>query len=220
MQPTYIFDLDGTLVDTAPDLLSATNAVLLQAGRPAIEPSGLREMVGMGARVLILRAFAATGPELAEADLPPHYDRFLSFYRDHIAAESRPFPGVEETLKRLLGQARLGVLTNKPQDLADRLLQELELEHYFQAIHGVGRLSVAKPDPRVFRHVVDELGGAAGGVVMIGDSATDVATARAAGAPVILVDYGYTPTPARELGADAVISDFRQLPAVAASLLR
>lgn len=219
MQPTYIFDLDGTLVDTAPDLLSATNAVLQQAGRPAIAPSGLREMVGMGARVLILRAFAATGAALAEADLPPYYDRFLSYYRAHIAAESRPFPGVEETLKALQGQARLGVLTNKPQDLADRLLHELELERFFQAIHGAGRLAVAKPDPRVFHHVMEELGGATGAVVMVGDSATDVATARAAGAPVILVDYGYTPTPARELGADAVISDFRQIPAVAASLL-
>jgi phosphoglycolate phosphatase len=219
MQPTYIFDLDGTLVDTAPDLLSATNAVLRQAGRPAIEPEGLREMVGMGARALILKAFAATGPALAEVDLPLHYDRFLSHYRAHIAAESRPFPGVEETLKTLYGRASLGVLTNKPQDLADRLLRELALEHYFHAIHGAGRLSVSKPDPRVFHHLVDELGGATGRIIMIGDSATDVATARAAGAPVILVDYGYTPTPARELGADAVISDFRHIPAVAATLL-
>lgn len=219
MQPTYIFDLDGTLVDTAPDLLSATNAVLQQAGRPAIEPSGLREMVGMGARALILKAFAATGPALAEADLPPHFEYFLSYYRANIAAKSRPFPGVEETLKTLHGRARLAVLTNKPQDLADLLLHQLKLERYFHAIHGMGRLSVAKPDPRVFHQVVDELGGTEGGVIMIGDSATDVATARAAGAPVILVDYGYTPTPAHELGADAVISDFRRVPAVAASLL-
>lgn len=219
MQPAYIFDLDGTLVDTAPDLLSATNAVLHQAGRPAIEPDGLRAMVGMGARALILKAFAATGEPLAETDLAPHFERFLTYYRAHIAAQSRPFPGVEATLKTLRGQARLGVLTNKPQGLADVLLRELGLEHYFHAIHGAGRLDVTKPDPRVFHHVMEELGEVAAPAIMIGDSATDVATARAAGVPVILVDYGYTQTPAQELGADAVISDFRRVPPLAAALL-
>lgn len=220
MQPAYIFDLDGTLVDTAPDLLAATNAVLRGAGRPTVQPSSLRRMVGMGARSLILQAFAATGAPLSEADLPAHVDRFLTHYRAHIAAESRPFPGVEETLEGLRGQARLAVLTNKPQEMADLLLAALELDRYFEAIHGAGRLQVVKPDPAVFHHIVEELGGGEGPAIMIGDSAVDVATARAAGRPVIVVDYGYSQTLAQDLGADAVVSDFRRIPALAKSLLQ
>ncbi len=221
--PAYIFDLDGTLVDTAPDLLAATNAVLAGAGRTTVDPETLRHMVGFGARSLISQAFAATGEPAAEADLPALIDDFISHYRQNIAAESRPFPGVERTLAALTGTARLGVLTNKPQALADLLLPLLKLDHYFAAIHGAGRLEVAKPDARVFHHVIEELGGPmtgpGAGAVMIGDSATDVATARAAGVPVILVSYGYTPVPAAELGGDAVTGDFTQIPALAKKLL-
>ena len=219
MRPAYIFDLDGTLVDTAPDLLTATNAVLAGAGRPMVDPQTLRHMVGMGARSLILQAFAATGPALDEAELPSLFDAFIAHYRANIAAASRPFPGVVETLGELQAQARLAVLTNKPQELTDLLLPALGLDRYFAAIHGAGRLSVAKPDAAVFHHVMEELGEPAGPAIMIGDSATDVATARAAGVPVIVVSYGYTPTPARELGGDAVTDDFREIPTLARQLL-
>lgn len=218
-KPAYIFDLDGTLVDTAPDLLGAMNAVLAGAGRSTLDPEELRHMVGFGARSLITQAFAATGTAIGETDLPPLVDAFIAHYRTNIAAESRPFPGVERTLAGLQHTARLGVLTNKPQELADLLLPALKLDRFFAAIHGAGRLSVAKPDAAVFHHVMDELGGADGGAVMIGDSATDVATARAAGVPVILVSYGYTPVPAAELGGDAVTDDFRRIPALARALL-
>ena len=218
-RPAYIFDLDGTLVDTAPDLLAATNAVLADAGRATVDPETLRHMVGFGARSLISQAFAATGEPAAEADLPALVDNFVSHYRQNIAAESRPFPGVERTLAELAGVARLGVLTNKPQPLADILLPALKLDRFFAAIHGAGRLDVAKPDARVFHHVVEDLGGMGTGAVMIGDSATDVATARAARVPVILVTYGYTPVPAAELGGDAVTDDFTEIPALAKKLL-
>ncbi len=131
---------------------------------------------------------------------------------------SRTFPGVAETLARLKAQGvRLGVLTNKPQELTDLLLPKLHLEHCFAAVHGAGRYGYNKPDARVFHHVVDELGG--GPALMVGDSATDVATARAANVPVILVSYGYTPEPASSLGADAVTDDFREIPEIAARLL-
>src|ERR1700679_1604519 len=210
--PALIFDLDGTLVDTAPDLLGALNAVLAAEGRHGVDTATLRHMVGFGARSLIEQAMAASGAPVTADRLPALVDRFIVHYRAHIADESRPFPHVVETLAALADDgARMGVLTNKPQELTQPLLETLGLARYFTAIHGAGRYDYVKPDPRVFHHVVDELGG--GPAIMIGDSRTDVATARAAGAPVILLSYGYTPEPARTLGADAVIDDFADVPA-------
>jgi phosphoglycolate phosphatase len=213
-----IFDLDGTLVDTAPDLLGALNAVLRAEGRHGLDTATLRHMVGFGARALIEQAMAATGTPVDIARLPALLDLFIDHYRAHIADESRPFPGVEATLATLQQSGmRLGVLTNKPQELTGPLLEQLNLARFFTAIHGAGRYDYVKPDPRVFRHVVDELGG--GPAVMIGDSKTDVATARAADAPVILLSYGYTPEPARTLGADLVLDDFADIPAALRKLL-
>ncbi|MEJ0042606.1 MAG: HAD-IA family hydrolase [Rhizomicrobium sp.] len=217
MQTALIFDLDGTLVDTAPDLLGATNAVLRSEGRRAVDPATLRHMVGFGARSLISQAMAATGTPVEDARLAELVDRFLVHYRAHIADESMAFPGVEETLEALLAQDRhLGVLTNKPQEMADLLLKALKLDRFFPVIYGAGRMSYVKPDARIFHDVVRALG--AGGGIMVGDSVTDVATARAAGAPVILVSYGYTPEPADRLGGDAVTDDFRDIPALARRL--
>lgn len=219
--PAYIFDLDGTLVDTAPDLLAATNAVLESAGRVAVDPETLRHMVGFGARSLIQQAFAATGQPVTDAALPGLLDIFLAHYRANIAVGSKPFPGVNQTLADLKRSGlRLGVLTNKPQDLAALLLPRVALDTYFGAIFGAGRKPYTKPDPRLFHDVVDALGGVSdAGAIMIGDSVTDVATARAAGVPVILVSYGYTPEPASTLGADAVTDDFAEIPALARKLL-
>jgi phosphoglycolate phosphatase len=211
-----IFDLDGTLADTAPDLLGATNAVLAAAGRAPIDTSGLRHMVGFGARSLITQAMAASGAPVAEAELPPLMEIFLAHYRRHIADGTRLFPGVRETLAALkAGGLRLGILTNKPQDLTDLLLPRLGLEGLFHAVYGAGRKPYTKPDPRIFHAVVSDCGGGlsdGAGAVMIGDSITDLHTARAAGAPVILMSYGYTPVPVAELGADAVLDDFSRLP--------
>lgn len=215
--PALIFDLDGTLVDTAPDLLGATNAVLNSQGRATVDPATLRHMVGFGARSLIEQAMAATGTPVAPSELPKLVDIFLTHYRAHIADESAPFPGVVETLERLTAEGRrLGVLTNKPQEMADRLLEALKLERFFPVIYGAGRMNYVKPDARIFHDVVRELGGEPG--IMIGDSITDVATARAAKAPIILVSYGYTPEPAHSLGGDVVTDDFTQIPALAQAL--
>jgi phosphoglycolate phosphatase len=212
-----IFDLDGTLVDTAPDLLSATNAVLESEGRKPVDPTTLRHMVGFGARSLIQQAFAATGEPASETDLPRFVERFLVHYRANIATASRPFPNVEATLATLKSQGtRMAVLTNKPQALTDLLLPALKLDIYFGAVFGAGARPYTKPDPRLFADVANAIGG--GPAVMIGDSVTDVATARAAGAPVILVSYGYTPEPAASLGADAVTDDFGKIPAIVARL--
>ncbi len=218
--PALVFDLDGTLVDTAPDLLGALNAILLQEGRPPVNHADLRHLVGFGARTMLAEAFRMTGEPMDEDRLPDLIDAYIAHYKKHIAVASRPFPGVEATLAALKADgARLAVLTNKPQELTDLLLPALKLEGYFAAIHGAGRLEVSKPDARVFHAVVDELGGAGKGAVMIGDSITDVNTARAAGVPVIVVDYGYTPEPAHTLGADAVTGDFTEIPALARRLL-
>ena len=212
--PALVFDLDGTLVDTAPDLLAALNAVLVAQGRRRVALDALRHMVGFGARSLIRQTFEAQGTVLPDDAVKPLVNDLVAHYRAHIADESVPFPHVRETLHLLASRGtRMGVLTNKPQELVRPLLDALDLTRCFGAIHGAGRFDYVKPDARVFHHVVDELGGGGGGI-MIGDSATDVATARAANAPVIVVSYGYTPTPAHELGADAVTDDFAQIPAL------
>jgi phosphoglycolate phosphatase len=211
LTPALIFDLDGTLADTAPDLLGATNAVLLARGRAELDLTSLRHMVGFGARALIAQAMEASGAPVTEAEMPPLVEIFLAHYRDHIADGSRLFPGVIETLTDLkAGGARLAVLTNKPQELTDPLLPLLGLNGLFAAVYGAGRKLYTKPDPRIFHDVVSDCGG--GPAVMIGDSITDLNTARAASVPCVLVSYGFTPVPAKDLGADAVIDDFAQLP--------
>lgn len=220
MNTSFIFDLDGTLVDTAPDLLNALNAVLEHEGRPAVDIDVLRHLVGHGARSLLAEAMKLTGDPLPDHRMPALFDEYIAHYAAHIADESRIFPGVTKTLAQLAESgARLGVLTNKPQGLADALLAELDLAQYFTAIHGAGRYPYSKPDARVFHHVLEELGGAEGKSIMVGDSITDVATARAAGAPVIVVTYGYTPEPAHLLGGDAVTDHFADVPMLAKQLL-
>ena len=217
--PALIFDLDGTLVDTAPDLLEATNAVLAFRGRAPIDLTSLRHMVGFGARSLILQAMEASGVPVDESELPRLLEVFLDHYRDHIADHSRPFPGVAETLRGLQEKGvRLAILTNKPQGLADMLLPRLGLDHLFAAVYGAGRKAYAKPDPRIFHDVVRDAAGEGAPAVMVGDSITDLNTARAAGAKCVLLSYGYTPVPARELGADRVLDDFAALPGALAEL--
>jgi phosphoglycolate phosphatase len=209
--PTLIFDLDGTLADTAPDLLGATNAVLAARGRPRLDLEHLRHMVGFGAVALITQAMEASGAPVTQEEMPPLIEIFLDHYRHHIADGTRLFPDVAETLTALKAAgARLGVLTNKPQELTDLLLPRLNLTDLFAAVYGAGRKPYTKPDPRIFRDVVADCGG--GSAVMIGDSITDLNTARAAGAPCILMSYGFTPVPAAELGADMVLDAFADLP--------
>ena len=214
LAPALIFDLDGTLADTAPDLLGATNAVLAARGRPELDLDHLRHMVGFGAVALITQAMAASGAPVTEGDMPPLIEIFLDHYRGHIADGTRLFPQVTETLGALKAAgAPLGVLTNKPQELTDLLLPRLGLESLFGAVYGAGRKPYTKPDPRIFHDVVAELSGdGRAPAVMIGDSITDLNTARAAGMPCILMSYGFTPVPAAQLGADAVLDDFAQLP--------
>ena len=209
--PALIFDLDGTLADTSSDLLGATNAVLAARGRPLLDLAHLRHLVGFGARALISQAMEASGAPVGEDEMPALVEIFLTHYRAHIADGTKLFPQVAETLELLKARgARLGVLTNKPQELTDPLLPMLGLDGLFIAVYGAGRKPYTKPDPRIFQDVVADCGG--GRAVMIGDSITDLNTARAAGAPCILMSYGFTPVPASELGADIVLDEFARLP--------
>jgi phosphoglycolate phosphatase len=157
---------------------------------------------------------AATGDPVEEERLPKLVNDFVVHYGEHIADGSVPFPGVIETLTGLKKNGvPMGVLTNKPQELALPLLDALNMSSFFGAIHGAGRFSYVKPDPRVFHHVVEELAGNSNApAVMVGDSTTDAKTARAANVPVILLSYGYTPDPVETLGADAVTGNFRDIP--------
>jgi phosphoglycolate phosphatase len=218
--PALIFDLDGTLVDTAPDLLGALNAILTREGRRNVEYADLRHLVGFGAGTMMTEAFKMTGDAVPDERVTELVTDYVDHYRANIAVASKPFPGVDATLARLAsGGARMGVLTNKPQELTDLLLPALSLDRHFAAVYGAGRMSYTKPDARIFHDVVADLGGPGAGAIMIGDSATDVATARAAGRPVILVSYGYTPEPAHMLGADAVTDDFAEIPSLVERLL-
>lgn len=217
---SLVFDLDGTLVDTAPDLAGAMNAVLAEQGRRTLPVSDVRHMVGRGARILIETGFAATGAPVTPYESEQHMRRFLEHYGQNLTTGSRLFEGVAETLTALKAEgANLAVCTNKPHALTIRLLEGLDLLAHFPVILGADALPFRKPDPRHFTECVARLGGAPNRAILIGDSETDLQTARNAGAPIVLVDYGYTQTPAKDLGGDALISRFADLPGVLRTLV-
>jgi len=210
---TVVFDLDGTLVDTAPDLVAALNHILAREGLPPIGYETARNMVGRGARVLVERGLRANGRLLPAAEIDRLVRDFIAHYASHIADSSRPFPGVEAVLDRLDDDGcRLVVCTNKLAWLSVRLLDALGLSERFGFICGADTFGVSKPNPQVLRRTVSCAGGKLSHTVMIGDSITDIATARAAGVPVIAVDFGYSETPVTQLKPDRVISCFADLP--------
>ncbi len=204
-----MFDLDGTLMDTAPDLAASMNFVLQQNGRREVPASDVRNMVGRGARVLIERGMAATGDPASEEELDGLFDQFLEYYLDHIADHSAVFPNVEKTLSELReAGAILAVCTNKPEGASIKLLKEFNLDGYFSAIVGGDSLAVRKPDPGHILGTIEKMGGTTTAAVMVGDSANDIDAAIAAGIPVIGVPFGYTPIPIHELGANVVVDHF------------
>jgi phosphoglycolate phosphatase len=209
---TIAFDLDGTLVDTAPDLVATLNVLMIEEGLAPLPLDDARPFIGYGARRLIERGFAAAGAPLATNAAIGLFDRFIARYLAHIADESRPFPGVLEALDALKAAgARLAVCTNKRTDLSLALLDALDLTRRFDAVVGPDRAPAAKPDPRHFAAAVAMAGGVVDRAIMVGDAATDAGAARAAGAPLILVSFGYTDIPAAELAPDILIDHFDQL---------
>lgn len=214
------FDLDGTLVDTAPDLVGTLNVLLAEEGIAPLPMAHARPLIGHGARRLLERGFEAADAPLPAERVAGLFDRFVAHYLAHIADESRPFPGMIEALTRLKeAGARLAVCTNKPTDLARALLDALDLSAMFEAVVGPEAAPARKPDPRHLEAAVRAAGGSMDRAVMVGDAATDAGAARAAGAPLVLVSFGYTEVPAAELGPDVLIDHFDELPEACLRLL-
>ena len=208
---TLVFDLDGTLVDTAPDLCAALNHALATLGRPPVPAADVRHMVGHGARKLLERGLAASGqatPELVESAVPA----FLAYYADHIADGSRPFAGVEAALDELAAAGcRLAICTNKPVALSRALVTALGWDGRFAANLGFDSVPAPKPDPGHLFATIAAAGGDPATSAFVGDSITDTATALAAGVPVIAVSFGFSDRPVAALGADHVIDHYDQL---------
>lgn len=206
-----IFDLDGTLVDTAPDLCASLNHALGSVGRPAVDAETVRHLVGHGARALIERGLALSGGG-DDATVQQALPAFLGFYADHIADGSQPYPGAAAALDGLAARGcRLAICTNKPVALATQLVDAMGWTGRFAAVLGGDSIAVRKPDARHVFATAEVAGIAVQNAIFVGDTSVDVAAARAAGVPVIVVGFGFADRPANELGADAVIAHFDEL---------
>jgi phosphoglycolate phosphatase len=219
MTRIVVFDLDGTLVDTAPDLINALNHVLDSEGLPPVPAQSARTMIGAGARKLIERGLEIEGRAMSVADIDRLTRDFIDYYAAHIADASRPFDGLEAALDELQAQGyRFAVCTNKLEWLSKRLLDALGLSPRFSAICGADTFGVAKPDPAILQQTVARAGAQLSGAIMVGDAGPDVGVARRAGIPVIGVEFGYTDVPIAELRPDRLIGHFSDLPAAVGSL--
>ena len=215
-----VFDLDGTLVDTAPDLIAALNYVLDREGLPPVPLHSARNMIGAGARKLIERGLEVDGRAVSVDDISRLLKDFIGYYADHIADASRPFDGLEAALDDLAGQGyRFAVCTNKLEWLSKRLLDQLGLSGRFAAICGADTFGVSKPDPVILQQTVARAGGHIAATIMVGDAGPDIGVARRAGVPVIGVEFGYTDVPIADLKPDRLIAHMRDLPAAIQSLI-
>jgi phosphoglycolate phosphatase len=216
-----VFDLDGTLVDTAPDLINALNFVLDREGLPPVPLAAARNMIGAGARKLIERGLEIEGRTVTVGELDRMTRDFIDYYAEHIADESRPFEGLETALDDLESRGyRFAVCTNKLEWLSKLLLQRLGMTRRFAAICGADTFGVAKPDPAILRQTIARAGGDAPASIMVGDSGTDIGTARRAGIPVVGVSFGYTDVPIADLKPDRLIGHMTELPEAIESLMK
>ena len=211
-KPIIVFDLDGTLVDTAPDLLDSLNHTLSAGGVARTDTAGFRQFVGHGGRVMIERAYQAQKKALATDEHDRLFALFLEHYGAGIPGQSKPYPGVVEGLDRFRAAGYLlAVCTNKTEAFSKRLLVGLGMSGYFAAICGQDTFANRKPDPRHLTETIGLAGGDASKAVMVGDSRTDIDTAKAAGVPVVAVDFGYTDRHVSEFEPSKVISHFDEL---------
>lgn len=209
---TIAFDLDGTLVETAPDLIAAVNQTLCGAGVAPLPFEAARPLISRGARGMLEHGFAQSraADPAGQADLL--FPRFLARYEDHVADQSRPFPGAPAALAALrTAGASLIVCTNKPTQLAAQLLDQLGLHRWFDGISGPDSVSARKPDPAHLREAVATSGGQLESTIFVGDSDVDARCARAAGVPLVLVTFGYSEVPPEQLAPDALIGHFDEL---------
>lgn len=215
-----VFDLDGTLVDTAPDLINALNFVLDREGLPAVPLHSARNMIGAGARKLIERGLELEGRAMSFEDVTRLTGDFIDYYAAHIADASRPFEGLESALDDLGARGyRFAVCTNKLEWLSKRLLDQLGLSARFSAICGADTFGVSKPDPAILQQTVARAGGQLSSAIMVGDAGPDIGVARRAGIPVIGVEFGYSEVPIADFKPDRLISHMRELPAAVDALM-
>jgi phosphoglycolate phosphatase len=217
---TVVFDLDGTLVDTAPDLINALNFVLDREGLPPVPLHSARNMIGAGARRLIERGLELEGRAASAGDITRLTDDFIAYYAEHIADVSRPFEGLESALDDLGTRGyRFAVCTNKLEWLSKLLLDRLGLSARFSAICGADTFGISKPDPAILQQTIARAGGDMFSAIMVGDAGPDIGVARRAGVPVIGVAFGYTEVPIADLKPDRLIDHMDQLPAAVESLM-
>ncbi|MBX2806144.1 MAG: phosphoglycolate phosphatase [Hyphomicrobiales bacterium] len=209
---SVVFDLDGTMVDTAPDLIIATNRALSAFNMDTVSEPIVKRFVGHGSKAMLRAAVKHLGHDANESELDRMAERFVAYYSEHLADESRPFPGFVKALTELReGGALLGVCTNKRENLSLKLLQTLDLHDYFSAVLGADTIAVRKPDPEHLLETIARIGGDSARAVMVGDSETDAKTAKAAGIPFIAVSFGYRNCAIEELKADVVIDHYDEL---------
>ncbi len=217
---TIAFDLDGTLVDSAPDLIGTLNTILAEHGHEPLPLASARDMIGRGAKALLERGFTAAGATIEEAHMPGLFEQFLAIYLARIADESRPYEGLEAALDDLAADgATFVVCTNKRTDLAVALMDAVGLSPRFAAIVGPDLAPAAKPDASHLLTAIARGGGDPARALMVGDSISDAGAGRAAGVPVVLVSFGYTEIPVADLPHDALVDHCRDLPAVIRRLL-
>jgi phosphoglycolate phosphatase len=203
------FDLDGTLVDSAPDLSASLNHALVRLGRTPVSEESVRHMVGHGARALLEKGLAATG-EMTPALVDEGFPIFLDYYAAHIADRTRPFPGLEAALDTLSARGvKLAVCTNKLESLSRLLIDALGWQGRFAALVGGDTLPVRKPDPAPVLEAIARAGG--GRAAFVGDSISDTDAARAGGVPCVAVTFGFSDRPVEQLGASVLIDHFDAL---------
>ncbi|WP_068502650.1 phosphoglycolate phosphatase [Magnetospirillum moscoviense] len=206
-----IFDLDGTLIHSLPDLTIAVNKTLAMAGLAPLTDADVGPMVGDGAATLVTRAFDARGG-LPDGNVDLWLERFLAHYEPHAADLTKPWDGVVETLEKLKAKGiALAVCTNKPTKATHDILSVLGIDHFFAVVVGGDDAPALKPNPAHVEAVLTRLRIGADEAVMVGDSVNDVLAAKGAGLPVVVVSFGYSKSPVAELGASYVIDDFRDL---------
>lgn len=213
---TICFDLDGTLVNSAPDLLSALDHALNSKGHKNSDHSSIRPIIGHGAKAMIISALQANKTILKDKDIDELWHILIDHYSIHSADQTHPFEGTLEVLEELKEQGHtLTICTNKTINLTLPLLEKLDLTKHFKAITGADSFPYKKPDPRHLFDTIAKAGGNNKAALMIGDSKTDIATAKNAGIPSVGVTWGYTEIPMIDLKPDHIISHFNELPQLA-----
>ncbi len=214
-----IFDLDGTLIDSAPDVCASINRVLTGMGRRELTLEETMDKVGWGGRVLVEKALAGTGEAGSEEDVDRALEGFITTYAQHPADHSIVFPGVLSVLDTFKSAGvRLGICTNKPTATTPPVLEAMGLAKFFDVVSCGDAVPHRKPDGRHVRLVVEELGATIETTVLIGDSENDISAAIDAGVRSVAVTFGYAHVPCDELGADALIDHFRDLPKALANI--